>query len=451
MDEQRILSIVNKHSIQKINWYVEYPHKDQWKFDFHPSDFSHALKSLFSSPSALLYLHMPYCHTQCNFCNCKTIISLDYGKVKSYLEFLMRELDLYSNFCTNNGITSNIREIHMGGGSPTYINEDHFAELKAKIESLVNFKNLNEYSIEIDPRRIGPERMLFYKSMGINRLSFGIQDFDPIVQKAINRIQPDSLIKRLLIPEIRNLFGKGINFDIMCGLPEQTRETFKRTIDKVLEFSPDRVSLLSMGLVPKFSPHQLLMPLNKIPNYYQTKLMFADAMSALRENGYIRTGYEHFAKPQDEVVSARNQKTMGWNGLGCTPGRYLSVLGLGISALSTFDSGYYAQNIYELDNWKDRLSKNSFPTYRFYGLTPDDILRRHIIQTLRTYFCLNLNDLNREFNIEFDQYFSNEISRLRLFAEDGMVELNDSSIQITEFGTLFTDVIAGIFDAYVKN
>lgn len=449
-DVQKAGHIFQKYNVQRILWYTDYPEKPHWKKPFGRVDLEAGLKDFYAQPAALLYVHMPYCHTQCFFCNCKTIISLDYKNIQSYLTYLYKEIEMHKEFCDRNGLTSNISEIHLGGGSPTYMNERDFSILVEKLKLLVDFNKLNEFSIEIDPRRINPDKMFFYHSMGINRISFGIQDLDLEVQKAINRIQPDSLVRRLLTPDIRGLFTNGVNFDVMGGLPNQTRESFRATMEKVIDLSPDRVSLLQMSLVPKYSPHQLLMPLDKVPDNYEMKLLFIDALEMLTTNGYIRTGYDHFAKPSDSVVEARNDNKMTWGYFGSSPGRYEDVLGVGISSYSRLGIRYYAQNFYELDNWQRAISENRFPLYRGHVLSDDDVLRRDVIQTIRNYFVIKYTDIERMHNVNFKDYFHNELARLTEFANDGLLEFKPDSLELTDFGSLFADFIAGIFDAYTN-
>lgn len=447
---EAIKAVFDKYEIPRILWYVDYPEKPHWGKPFGPNEFKMALPDLYKQETALLYLHLPYCHTQCYFCNCKTIISLDYKQVENYLEYLYREIDLHADFCIQNGITPNFTEMHFGGGSPTYLNEKDFNKLINCLKFLVNFEKLQEFSLEIDPRRIHPDRLDFYSAMGVNRISFGVQDLDIKVQQSINRVQPDSLIRRLLVPEKRSLFSRGVNFDIMGGLPEQTSKSFKNSVEKVIALSPDRVSLLLMSIVPKYSPHQLLMPLDKVPSAYQTKMMFMETLDMFQNAGYIRTGYDHFAKPSDDVSRARSSHNMKWGYYGCTAGRYADVLGLGISSYSKLGMNHYAQNFYELDNWQRALTEGMFPIYRGHVLSADDVMRRDIIQTLRNYFSISFKDVESVYGIDFKTYFKTELIVMKGLSDDGMLEISGDGIRLTEFGMLFADFVAGCFDAYTE-
>lgn len=448
-DVERASVIFGKYNIKPIVWYPDYPEKVHWKQPFTQDDYKAGLRDFHAQETSLLYLHMPYCPKQCLFCNCKTVISRDYEKVHSYMDWLYKEIKMHVDFCLENGLRPQVTEMHLGGGSPDYLNRDDFAAYMEHIKTFVNFSNLEEISMEIDPRHAKPGDMEFYHSMGINRVSFGIQDFDPEVQKAIDRAQPDFLITRLLVPEVRNLFPNGINFDIMFGLPLQTRDSFRGTMEKVVEFSPDRISLLRMNMTPKHFPHQLLMPVDKVPDALTTRALLYDAIQILTANGYVRTAFDHFAKPEDSVAKAKETGTMKWGSFGSTAGRYQDFLGLGNSGISRLGPRYSAQNVYELETWQQMISESKFPVLRGHKISDDDRIRRDITQHLRTYPSIQYEDIEKEHGINFPSYFSRELDRVSEFAKDGLVDLTEYGFEMTEFGSLFADFIAENFDAYV--
>ena len=342
-----------------------------------------------------------------------------------------------------------ITEIHLGGGSPTYIQEKEFDELIEKLRTIADMDNLTEFSIEIDPRRVKKDRLRYYHSRGVNRISFGVQDLDLTVQKSINRVQPEQLTGNLLDQDTRELFPNGINFDILCGLPNQTRETFQTTIKKVVELSPDRISLFYLTFAPQYAKHQLLMPIDKFPSSHEKKIMFLDASDLLLKAGYVKTGYDHFAKPTDAVAIAQEKKTMIYNAIGSSPGRYFNILGLGVHSYSTLGN-YYAQNVYEIDKYFEQIPNGHFPIFRGYKLGPDDMIRRRVIQTLRMYFFIDFTEINKEFNITFEQYFQKELISLVGFIEDGIIELSRESLKITDLGQQFAQLICRSFDHYVE-
>jgi len=276
-----------------------------------------------------------------------------------------------------------------------------------------------------------------------------VQDLDLTVQKSINRVQPEQLTGNLLDPDIRQLFPHGVNFDILCGLPNQTRETFRKTMDKVVELAPDRISLFYMEFAPRFAKHQLLMPLEKLPSPHDKKILFMDALEILLKAGYIRTGYDHFAKATDAVALAKDQKKMIWNSFGSSPGRYTNIVGLGVHSYSTLDD-YYSQNVYEIEKYFEKIASGHFPVFRGHKLDEDDILRRRVIQTLRVYFAVDFTEINHDFQIDFREYFRKELASMVGLIEDGVVELSEDGLKITELGQQFAQLVCRSFDCYVE-
>jgi len=381
------------------------------------------------------------------------VITTEYSRVRNYLNLLYREIELLKEFFDENGIAPNIQEIHLGGGSPTFVREEDFSRLIEHLGLVANVQKLREFSIEIDPRRADADRMRYYRRMGINRISFGVQDFDLKVQQAVNRVQPAELTENLLTPEIRNLFENGVSFDIICGLPHQTPDSIRATIEKVVEMSPDRICLNYLHHDPNRTKHQRIMsdglhgrPL-ELPDLYKRKELFVEALNILRTSGYVRTGYDHFAKPSDSVAKALTKGEMGWNALGVTAGGYANVIGIGIFSISTIGN-HYAQNLYNIPDYEKAIIQGHLPIYRGHELTEDDLIRRDVIQTLRNYLSLQFGSIDQRHGINFKEYFASELSRLDLFIKDGLVELRDDAILITESGYQFTNVICHVFDIY---
>src|SRR3989344_5896418 len=291
--------------------YTEYPHKSFWSTSLKDKDYRSALLGLLTrepKTPLLLYIHILYCTQLCWFCTCHLgEITKNYGKREKYLDLLYSEIKLMRDFFDEHSLSPNFTEIHLGGGSPTDLTISDFDKLMENLGTIVDVKNLAEFSLEIDPRHTTKKMLSYYHSKGINRISMGIQDFDPQVQKAINRVQPVKLVEDLMDSGVSELFPNGINFDIICGLPHQTIETIKRTADQCVRLSPDR-----------------------LPDYYERKELFAKALETLTAGGYVRTGYDHFAKPTDSVAKALAEGKMHWNALGVTAGRYDSVIGVGV-------------------------------------------------------------------------------------------------------------------------
>ena len=453
--KDQIAGLSKKYNITGF-MYTEYPHKSFWSSEFGGPGYKAALGRLFSENKQtpfLLYVHIPFCEQLCWFCTCHMLITKEYDKVTGYLPWLYREIDLLRRFFDDEGVKPNFREIHLGGGSPTFVNEKDFDTLIEKLGTIADLKSLDELALEIDPRKVDKDKMHYYQSKGINRISFGVQDFDLEVQKAINRVQPAELIENLLTSEVRGLFRNGVNFDLICGLPHQTPETIRKTCERVAEMSPDRVCLNYLHYSPQFAPHQRIMldgrngrP-GELPNFHERKLIFLEALKTLTEKGFVRTGYDHFAKPTDAVAQAMQEGKMQWNSLGVTAGRYADVIGIGVSSLSTLGDSY-AQNFYELQDYQTALTKEELPIYRGWRLGEDDRLRRTVIHTLRNFFFLDFREIEKRYGIVFKEYFKEELVTLQEFVRDGIVELTDTTLTITELGHQFANLVARDFDKF---
>ena len=432
--------------------YVEYPHKRFW--DRRPSDGDYRLelkKLLSNAPEhpMMLYVHIPFCHKQCLFCTCHVDITLDYSRVTKYLDYLHKEIDFLAEFFSTHGFSPNFHGVHLGGGSPTYPKELEFDRLVKRLSTIVDIASLDEFAIEIDPRRVKPHQMKYYRDHGINRVSFGIQDFDLRVQKAVDRVQPSKLIERLLTPAIRDMFPNGVNFDIICGLPKQTQETFLSTMSEVVRMLPDRVCVNYMHMSSHFHPHQLRMPADAIPDRFTRKEMFTVAAKILLANGYVRTGYDHFVRHSDPVAIALQNGYMGWNRLGVTTGRYDSTIGIGVSSTSTVGDRFYCQNYYDISDYMSAIDRGEFPIELSYSLSDEDLLRRSVIQRLRNYFSVEKAEVETEFGIDFDVHFHREIIALSDYVTNGLVLIEDDRITINEIGWQFANLIASIFDIYI--
>ncbi len=433
--------------------YTEYPHKKFWSTDFTDDRFRSALETLSGSTRRpiLLYVHIPYCEQLCWFCTCHISITRNYDKATNYLSFLYREIDLFREFFEEHAITPDIREIHLGGGSPTFLRKSDVTDMVDKLGSIVDIENLREFSIEIDPRRIDKEMLKFYHEVGIDRISFGIQDFDPAVQEAINRVQPAHLAADLLTPDVRQYFHS-VNFDVICGLPKQTPETMRKTMETVVEMSPDRVCFNYLHYSPGFAPHQKLMKRDgELPNSYERKVLFLTALETLEKGGYVRTGYDHFAKPSDAVAKSMEQGKMQWNSLGYTPGECPDMLGLGVHSYSNLGGRFYSQNSYEESEYGAALEEGRFPIYRGYQMSQDDQIRRDVISALRGYFHLEYRDIEERYGIRFREYFREEENRLSEFVDDGIVELSEHAIVITDLGKEFADRVCSSFDDFIEH
>ena len=454
-----MLNHVNPDILKITNafMYTEYPHKSFWSTGMGDKEYRSALLELLTNePNTplLLYIHILYCTELCWFCTCHIEkATKNYGLREKYLEMLYLEIRLLQEFFDQHSLSPNFTEIHLGGGSPTDLNMDDFDSLIENLGLLANTGDLNEFSIEIDPRHTTKEMLRHYHRAGINRISMGIQDFDPQVQKAINRIQPIGLVEDLMDDETIKLFPNGVNFDIICGLPHQSTETIKRTAEECVRLSPDRICLNYLHQAPEFAKHQNIMSDGKygrpdhLPDYYERKVIFTAALETLTRGGYVRTGYDHFAKPTDSVARAMAEGKMRWNALGVTAGRYDDVIGVGVHSYSTIGE-YYFQNLYDIRKYQESLEQRSFPVFRGHKLTRDDLIRRDIIQSLRSFFSLDLGSIENKYGIDFEEYFKAELAALDNYIKDGLVDVRDRAIVVTEKGHQFANTVCYVFDNY---
>ena len=446
------INLIKKYDIHAYD-YIEYPHKSIWTREFTDTDYRQALLTLFQENpdrGLTLYLHIPFCNNLCSFCLCHRQITRNYEVVKQYLEeALFVEIDLYRRFFLEHGIRPNVKQIYLGGGSPTMLNEADFDRLLERLGSFMDLQTLDQFHMEIDPRRIDEARLKFYHSRGVRILSFGIQDFDPAVQEAVNRVQPFEMMADLLTDTIRDCFTS-INFDVLIGLPRQTPKSVRETIEKIIRLQPDRVSLTYMFYTPRFHPHQMKMSrYGLLPDFYERKVLFVTALQALQQSGYVRTGFEHFAKPDDLVAVALREGRASYSSFGATTGEYTDVLGLGRASYSTIGEHYYFQWVYEQSLYRESLQAGKFPVNRGHRLNQNDVLRRDIIKTLRTYLALDICSIERTYGISFFEYFSAEKQDLDEFVRDGLIEITAERVSMTEIGKHFANLVCSIFDSYV--
>lgn len=448
-----VLKITKKYGTTAF-MYTQYPHKRFWHRADSDEKFKQAIINRFSGSNhpTILYVHMPYCEQLCWFCTCHISITKNYDKVNHYMKFIHKEIEWLTKTCVDN-IRPDFKEVHLGGGSPTFIDEVDFDHMLACFGRILDVSKLDEFAIEIDPRRVNQDRMLFYADRGISRISFGVQDFDLEVQKAINRVQPAYLIENLITPDIRHRFRNGINFDILVGLPHQTPETMEQTCRQIIDLSPDRVCMNYMHYSPEFAKHQSIMMDGKsgrpdrLPDFVERKEIFLSALETLTSGGYVRTGYDHFAKPDDANAKALLEGKMGWNDLGATPGRVFDCIGLGVSSRSTIGDAYF-ENFYEIVDYENSLDQDLFPIYRQHELSCDEIIRREVILSLRNYFKVFYHEINDKYNIKFVDYFADEILKLHEFESDHVVDLFEDKIVITESGCQFANLVCRVFDKY---
>jgi len=425
--------------------YTSYPTAPVWNDAFGPEDLErvHEKSDLARAPVSL-YMHIPFCESLCLFCACNVIIQKDKSVAPPYLGVLKRELDRVSRSVSKK---RSVVQFHWGGGTPTYLAPAQLEDLFGAAQEGFHFAPDAEIGIEVDPRVTSRAHLETLRRLGFNRLSMGIQDFHPEVQKAINRIQPFELT-RDLISSARALGFDSINVDLIYGLPHQTPERFGHTVEQILDLAPDRVALFSYAHVPWLKKQQGAFA-SFLPEGMQKFEIFRTGMLKFLEAGYLYIGMDHFAKPGDELAVSQQNRTLHRNFQGYTTKAGADLFGMGVTAISGIQDAY-AQNHRDLPSWEKAVADRGIATMRGYHLSDDDRLRRAVISRLLCHTLVIKDEISREFGIDFDQYFAEELRRLEPSREDGLVLLEPGQIRTTWLGRVFIRNLAIVFDPYLE-
>jgi len=425
--------------------YTSYPTAPVWNDSFGPADLEkvHEEAERVKSPVSL-YMHLPFCESLCLFCACNVIIQKDKRVSPPYLEILKRETERVSrNVSKDRPVT----QFHWGGGTPTYLTPLQIEDLFSFTREHFTFAPDAEIGIEVDPRVTSRDHLDTLHKLGFNRLSMGIQDFHPLVQKTIHRIQPYELT-RDLIHSARELGFESINVDLIYGLPYQTAETFAHTVEQILTLAPDRIALFSYAHVPWLKKQQGSFE-GHLPEGMTKFEIFRTGLLKFLEAGYLYIGMDHFAKPGDELAVSQQNRTLHRNFQGYTTKAGADLYGMGITAISGIQNAY-AQNHRDIPSWEKAVNNRGIATMRGYHLSDDDRLRRAVISRLLCHTIVFKDEISQEFSIDFDQYFAEELRRLQPCREDGLVILNPTEIRTTPLGRIFIRNLAMLFDPYLE-
>lgn len=448
--KRKLIKIIEEYA-QKGHFYTSYPTESNWRNDFSSEEYASALKQFAASEKSLfIYSHFPFCGSKCYFCMCRSNVQKINQKdslLEKFFKYSGEEIEMLKDVL-NKKNRLKIKGLHIGGGSPSAMNMDEFNRYVNNLMGLIDIENLEEFTLEIDPRTVDKEKLKFYQEIGVNRASFGIQDFNLEVQKAVNRIHSFEEIKDLMSPEIRKGF-KSINFDIICGLPLQTRKSFEETIERVKELSPDRICLYNYAHNPEVYKVQNAIKKSEIPETRERIDMILDSRKNLENSGYISVGIDHFAKPHDELAKALSKKMISRNFNGYHPGRAKNLIGLGPSGSSSFNR-YYSQNVFLLKDYFDLIEKGKFPILKGYKLDNDDLIRREVIELIMCNGNLDFSEIEKKHDIKFEKYFQKEIKELKKFSEERIINHDAESIKITEFGKIFVPLVCSVFDKFLK-
>jgi oxygen-independent coproporphyrinogen-3 oxidase len=395
-----------------------------------------------------LYVHIPFCHTLCYYCGCNKIVTRNQDRVRSYLDNLYREIDMQAELFDRSRV---VEQLHFGGGTPTYLDETQLRALLKKIgESFtLDESDSRQFSIEVDPRTVDADGIRLLTELGFNRLSLGIQDFDPVVQEAVNRKQTITEVIAL-VNAARDSGFKSISFDLIYGLPHQTVSSFDKTLDTVIEMRPDRFAVYNYAHLPQRFKGQRMINAADIPAP-ETKLEILEkTIERLTNAGYIYIGMDHFALPDDELVAARRDGTLQRNFQGYSTHRHCDLVGLGVSSISNIGNVFSQSSVTTME-YEAIIENGKLPVRKGIAVDDDDLIRADVIQSLMCYDELVFDVFSSKHEIDFQEYFADEISRLKPLVEDDLIDLGSTGIRIKPKGRLLLRNIAMTFDRYLND
>lgn len=426
--------------------YTSYPTAPYFHTEFSEADWVAELQTSQRPERAIsLYFHIPFCDTLCYYCGCNMVATGDYNKAHAYLGYLDREMDRMAELVD---CSRPVKQLHWGGGTPTYLRPQDIRRLMASIRSRFHIAEDAEIGCEADPRELTREHLVALREVGFNRLSIGVQDLDQRVQKSVNRVQPEGMIKEVYT-WARELGFASINMDLIVGLPHQSVETFSRTLDKTLVWSPDRFAIFSYAHVPWMKKHQKLILEKDLPDF-STRL---DLQQLIHERlgaaGYINIGLDHYAKPEDEMVKAQQSKTLWRNFQGYTTHKDSDIYAFGASSISQTPD-VYMQSEKNVKKYQELVGGGHLPVERGLRLTQEDQIRRDAITRVMCDMGISIPAFEKEWGITFADHFAEALVDLQPLAADGLVSLEPDRVTVTEMGRLFLRNIAMCFDAYLK-
>ena len=428
--------------------YTSYPTAPVFTPDFTAEDYRREIVATNREPNGgplSLYFHFPFCKKLCYFCGCNMRVTSDRGMITEYNGYLKKEIDLLRPMISKDRIVS---QLHWGGGTPSYLEPEQIVEAGGYVKNLFDYDEDIEASVEIDPRGLRREHMEAFREVGFNRTSFGVQDFNAQVQEAINRVQSEE-ITRQTVQWARELGFQSINLDLIYGLPFQTLDTFAETVDKIIDISPNRVAVFNYAHVPWLKKHQNVMPAEAIPSPDERLNILQMTIEKLIGAGYVYIGMDHFAKPTDELAIAQKNGTLYRNFQGYSTKAGCDVYAFGMSAISQFEN-IYAQNIKTVREYYSRIEEGEPATHVGYRMTADDHIRKETIMQLMCNLEIDKRRIERQFGIDFDEYFREDIPKLDVFIADGLVETDAATIRVKGSGILIIRNIAMCFDAYLE-
>lgn len=441
-----LIELIRKYSTSGPR-YTSYPTAPQWKEEVSERNYRAELEKAFSNPSdeLAMYVHIPFCEQLCYYCGCNIQITKDHSRSQAYLEALLTELKETAKLLGEKRVLS---QVSWGGGTPTFFTSAEITKLQRGILECFELAPGAEVSIEIDPRVTTDEQLETLKSVGFNRASLGVQDFNLDVQKAVNRIQSAEMTQKML-KTCHSLGFTGVNFDLIYGLPLQTFNSFEETVEEVIRIRPDRIALYNYAHLPSLRPHQKILEKMKMPDAEERVAIFSHAYEELIQAGYRSIGMDHFALETDEMYQSLLDGRLYRNFMGYTVKKGAGLLGMGASAIGESQNAYF-QNVREAKSYEERVGETGLATLRGCLLSEDDLERKWAIQSLMCQFKLEAGEFEASFGKSFESKFKWELTQLGDFFKEGILEGNTRSMKVTNLGRLFVRNVAMLFDAYLK-
>ncbi len=394
-----------------------------------------------------LYIHIPFCSTVCYYCACTKIITANRKHAKPYLRRLLNEIGMISDRTDS---ARKVKQMHWGGGTPTFLDRSQMQSLIDSLRSGFSFDTDadSEFSIELDPREVTTGDIEFLRAQGFNRLSLGVQDINPAVQLAVNRIQPFDHTQEIFEAAREHGFNS-ISMDLIYGLPLQTPHSFETTLDEIIQTRPDRLSVFNYAHLPQRFKVQKQIKQQDLPSQAEKLDILRLTIERLCDAGYVYIGMDHFARPDDELAIAQVNGTLHRNFQGYSTHRDCDLIGLGVSSIGRINDNY-AQNHSAIEDYHRAIDDNKLPVNRGLELNADDKLRRAVINELICNFRLDIGAIQNRYEIEFSSYFAHEIDRLAIMRDDGLVDMNESEIRVNQPGRLLVRNICSVFDLYLR-
>lgn len=392
-----------------------------------------------------LYFHLPFCDTVCFYCACNKIVTKDHARAAPYVAALTREIALQAALFDRSRV---VEQLHWGGGTPTFLSHDEMRALMdaTRAHFCLRDDDRGEYGVEVDPRRLAPGTIALLRALGFNRLSLGVQDFDPKVQQAVNRIQGEAET-RAVLEEARRAGFRSINLDLIYGLPHQSVASFGRTLERVIDMAPDRLSVFNYAHLPEMFKPQRRIDAADLPSPQEKLDILQHTIERLTGAGYVYIGMDHFARPDDELAVAQREGTLYRNFQGYSTHADCDLVGMGITAIGMLGDAY-SQNVKALEDYYARIDAGRLPVLRGIALDEDDRVRRAVIMQLICHFVLDIPAVERRFGIRFDEYFAPELHDLAAMHADGLLELGPATICVRPAGRLLIRNVCMVFDRY---